>query len=197
VADAKAIISLGRLRLLRLRAGRQAEPDARDAGAQGDHRQADHQGAGLPADRRSDDRRRHLHADLRPHSRTRPPGPAEDVLRPAHPRQVLSPPHFDAGQFVEAWDDEGAQGLLPLQDGLQGPDHLQRLLHDALERWRVSWPMQSGHGCIGCSEDGFWDKGSFYDRVTDITQFGVEANADTIGKAPPARSAARLPRMPP
>jgi hydrogenase small subunit len=37
-------------------------------GAQGDCRQADHQGAGLPADRRSDDRR-HLYGDLRPHSR--------------------------------------------------------------------------------------------------------------------------------
>ena len=40
---------------------------------------------------------------------------------------------------------------------------------------------QSGHGCIGCSEDGFWDKGSFYDRVTDIKQFGIEANADKVG----------------
>lgn len=50
-------------------------------------------------------------------------------------------------------------------------------------RWNggVSFPIQSGHGCIGCSEDGFWDKGSFYDRLTTINQFGVEANADTIG----------------
>ena len=47
-------------------------------------------------------------------------------------------------------------------------------------RWNdgVSFPIQSGHGCIGCSEDGFWDKGAFYDRLTDIKQFGVEANAD-------------------
>ncbi|HNM44398.1 MAG TPA: uptake hydrogenase small subunit, partial [Plasticicumulans sp.] len=40
---------------------------------------------------------------------------------------------------------------------------------------------QSGHGCIGCSEDGFWDKGSFYDRLTGIQQFGVEQNADRVG----------------
>ena len=47
-------------------------------------------------------------------------------------------PHFDAGQFVEKWDDEGAkQGLLPLQDGLQGADDLQRVLDDALERGHV------------------------------------------------------------
>jgi hypothetical protein len=43
-------------------------------------------------------------------------------------------PHFDAGQFVEAFDDERAQGLLPLQGRLQGPDHLQRLLHGDVER---------------------------------------------------------------
>ena len=47
-------------------------------------------------------------------------------------------PHFDAGQFVEKWDDDGAQdGLLPLQDGLQGADDLQRLLDHALERGHV------------------------------------------------------------
>jgi hydrogenase small subunit len=45
----------------------------------------------------------------------------------------------------------------------------------------VSFPIQSGHGCIGCSEDGFWDKGSFYDRLTGINQFGIEANADVVG----------------
>lgn len=50
-------------------------------------------------------------------------------------------------------------------------------------RWNggVSFPIQSGHGCIGCSEDAFWDKGSFYDRLTTINQFGIEANADKIG----------------
>ena len=44
-------------------------------------------------------------------------------------------------------------------------------------------PIQSGHGCIGCSEDGFWDQGSFYDRLTSINQFGIEANADQVGLA--------------
>jgi hydrogenase small subunit len=50
-------------------------------------------------------------------------------------------------------------------------------------RWNegTSFPIQAGHGCIGCSEDGFWDKGSFYDRLTDIHQFGIEANADEVG----------------
>ena len=31
------------------------------------------------------------------------------------------------------------------------------------------------------TRSGFWDKGSFYDRLTTITDFGVEANADKIG----------------
>jgi hydrogenase small subunit len=47
----------------------------------------------------------------------------------------------------------------------------------------TSFPIQAGHGWIGCREDGFWDKGSFYDRLTDIHQFGVEANADRVGAA--------------
>jgi hydrogenase small subunit len=52
-------------------------------------------------------------------------------------------------------------------------------------RWNggVSFPIQSGHGCIGCSEEDFWDKGSFYDRLTTIKQFGVESNADQVGIA--------------
>jgi hydrogenase small subunit len=52
-------------------------------------------------------------------------------------------------------------------------------------RWNegTSFPIQSGHGCIGCSEEDFWDKGGFYERLTNIKQFGVEQNADRIGVA--------------
>jgi hydrogenase small subunit len=73
--------------------------------------------------------------------------------------------------------------LLPLQDGLQGADDVQRLLDHALERGHVVPDWLRPHGCIGCSEDGFWDKGSFYDRLTTIREFGVEANADKVGLA--------------
>ncbi|RMG33175.1 MAG: uptake hydrogenase small subunit, partial [Gammaproteobacteria bacterium] len=50
-------------------------------------------------------------------------------------------------------------------------------------RWNggLSFPIQSGHPCIGCSEDGFWDKGGFYNRLSNIHQFGIEANADEVG----------------
>ena len=34
----------------------------------------------------------------------------------------------------------------------------------ATMKWNAgtSFPIESGHPCLGCSEPGFWDKGSFY-----------------------------------
>jgi hydrogenase small subunit len=90
-------------------------------------------------------------------------------------------PHFDAGQFVEAFDDRGArEGYCLYKVGCKGPTTYNAC---STVRWNdgVSFPIGSGHGCIGCSEDGFWDKGSFYDRLTTIRDFGIEANADRVG----------------
>jgi len=90
-------------------------------------------------------------------------------------------PHFDAGQFVEEWDDFGARvGYCLYKVGCKGPTTYNAC---SSTRWNegVSFPIASGHGCIGCSEDNFWDHGSFYDRLTDIKAFGVEANADQVG----------------
>jgi hydrogenase small subunit len=48
----------------------------------------------------------------------------------------------------------------------------------------LSWPVKSGHGCLGCAEDNFWDKGSFYSPVTNLGVTGnVESTADSIGGA--------------
>jgi hydrogenase small subunit len=105
-------------------------------------------------------------------------------------------PHFDAGQFAEAWDDEGSRkGYCLYKMGCKGPTTYNAC---STVRWNggVSFPIQSGHGCIGCSEDGFWDKGGFYDRVTDIKQFGVESNADKVGGAASAWPARRWRPMP-
>jgi hydrogenase small subunit len=93
-------------------------------------------------------------------------------------------PHFDAGQFVEEWDDFGARaGYCLYKVGCKGPTTYNAC---STTRWNegVSFPIASGHGCIGCSEDGFWDHGSFYDRLTNVNAFkaiGVEANADQVG----------------
>jgi hydrogenase small subunit len=92
-------------------------------------------------------------------------------------------PHFDAGQFVEDWDDEAARkGYCLYKMGCKGPTTYNAC---STVRWNngVSFPIQSGHGCIGCSEDGFWDKGSFYQHTTDTHVFGIEANADKVGLA--------------
>jgi hydrogenase small subunit len=95
-------------------------------------------------------------------------------------------PHFDAGQFVEAWDDRGArEGYCLYKMGCKGPTTYNAC---STVRWNdgVSFPIGSGHGCIGCSEDDFWDKGSFYQHLTTIrapglANLGVEGTADRIG----------------
>jgi hydrogenase small subunit len=90
-------------------------------------------------------------------------------------------PHFDAGQFVEQWDDFGARaGYCLYKVGCKGPTTYNAC---SSTRWNesLSFPIGSGHGCFGCSEPDFWDKGSFYDRLTNIKAFGVEANADQVG----------------
>lgn len=90
-------------------------------------------------------------------------------------------PHFDAGQFVEAWDDENARrGYCLYKVGCKGPTTYNAC---STVRWNdgVSFPIASGHGCIGCSEDGFWDKGPFYQRLSGIPQIGIESTADQIG----------------
>ncbi len=93
-------------------------------------------------------------------------------------------PHFDAGQFVEHFDDAGARmGYCLYKMGCKGP-----VTYNACSAigWNegLSFPIKSGHGCIGCSEDAFWDKGSFYDHLTTIRApggLGIEGTADRIG----------------
>ncbi len=66
--------------------------------------------------------------------------------------------HYDAGEYVEEWGDEGAKkGLVPLQDGLQGPLHLCELRARSGSTTHISWPIMAGHGCMGCTEPAFWD----------------------------------------
>jgi hydrogenase small subunit len=91
-------------------------------------------------------------------------------------------PHFDAGQFVEKFDDEGARkGYCLYKVGCKGPTTYNAC--STLE-WNdgLSWPVKSGHGCLGCADDDFWDKGSFYQPVTHIkVPGGIEASANQIG----------------
>jgi hydrogenase small subunit len=89
--------------------------------------------------------------------------------------------NYDAGLFVERWDDDGARkGYCLYKMGCKGPVTYNAC---SVTKWNegVSYPIQSGHGCIGCSEEGFWDNGSFYNHLPNFPGFGVESTADTVG----------------
>jgi hydrogenase small subunit len=71
-------------------------------------------------------------------------------------------PFYDEGKFAKSFDDEGARsGWCLFELGCKGPTTYNAC---ATVKWNggVSFPIESGHGCIGCAEPGFWDKGSFY-----------------------------------
>ena len=91
--------------------------------------------------------------------------------------------YYDAGLFAESFDDENAKkGYCLYKVGCKGPMTYNSC---GTIKWNngVSFPIQSGHGCIGCSEDDFWDNGPLYERLTALPGFGIESTADSVGKA--------------
>jgi hydrogenase small subunit len=92
--------------------------------------------------------------------------------------------HFDAGQFVETFDDEAARkGWCLYRTGCKGPASFSPC---PILQWNqtTSWPIGAGHPCIGCTERGFWDQMTpFYGRLPDVAGFGVEGRVDMIGGA--------------
>ena len=90
-------------------------------------------------------------------------------------------PYYDAGLFVESFDDENAKkGYCLYKMGCRGPVTYNSC---GIIRWNngTSYPIQSGHPCIGCSEEGFWDNGPFYQHLAAFPGFGIESTADKIG----------------
>ncbi|WP_104722075.1 hydrogenase small subunit [Helicobacter mesocricetorum] len=95
--------------------------------------------------------------------------------------------HFDAGEFVQAFGDEGAKDSYCLYKmGCKGPytfNNCSKLRFNS----HTSWPIQAGHGCIGCSEPNFWDNmGPFEEPMANKlynTPFfgGADRTADNIG----------------
>lgn len=75
-------------------------------------------------------------------------------------------PFYDQGKFAKSFDDEGARkGWCLYELGCRGP--VTRNVC-ATQKWNqgTSFPIQSGHGCIGCSEPKFWDTGGFYKAIS-------------------------------
>lgn len=101
-------------------------------------------------------------------------------------------PAFDAGLFVQSFDDENAKkGYCLYKVGCKGPNTYNSC---AVIKWNngVSYPIQSGHPCLGCSEAGFWDYEPFYQHVPYIHGIGIEATADKIGLGLTAATAAGI-----
>jgi hydrogenase small subunit len=100
-------------------------------------------------------------------------------------------PFYDQGKFAKTFDDEGARsGWCLYELGCKGPTTYNAC---ATIKWNAgtSFPIQSGHGCLGCSEPDFWDKGSFYKALAtadwgDAKTIGVAA---AVGAAAGAASA--------
>lgn len=91
-------------------------------------------------------------------------------------------PYYDAGLFVESFDDENAKkGYCLYKVGCKGPSTYNAC---GVMKWNngTSYPIQAGHGCIGCSEENYWDNGRLYERASAFAGFGIEANADDLGK---------------
>jgi len=92
--------------------------------------------------------------------------------------------NFDAGQYVEAFDDENARkGWCLYRVGCKGPATFSPC---PIFQWNggTSWPIGAGHPCIGCTERHFWDTMTpFYDRLPDVGGFGIEQRVDIIGAA--------------
>lgn len=91
-------------------------------------------------------------------------------------------PYYDAGLYVESFDDENAKkGYCLYKVGCKGPSTYNAC---GVTKWNngVSFPIQSGHGCFGCSEENYWDNGRIYERASAFPGFGIESTADKVGK---------------
>ena len=101
-------------------------------------------------------------------------------------------PFYERGQFAESFDDEGArQGWCLYKLGCKGPVTYNAC---ATVKWNggTSFPIGAGHGCIGCAEPGFWDRGGFYDALSVTHTDNLEEIALAAGAGVAVGAAAAL-----
>lgn len=96
---------------------------------------------------------------------------------------------FDAGEFVQEFGDEGAKkGYCLYKVGCKGPYTFNNCSREKFNQG-TSWPVQAGHGCIGCSEPDFWDAmGPFEEPLGNrlyhtLYGEGADKTADKVGVA--------------
>jgi len=96
-------------------------------------------------------------------------------------------PFFDSGMYAEKFDDAGAKaGWCLYKIGCRGPVAYNTCGN--MRWWNgLSYPIQSGAPCAGCSQPDFWDtdlyKGSFYNRLPGIPTTDSIAHVDKVGLA--------------
>lgn len=69
---------------------------------------------------------------------------------------------YEAGLFANTFGDEGyRKGYCLYKLGCKGPTTYNAC---ASLKWNegTSWPVESGHPCLACSQPNFWDGGGFY-----------------------------------
>ena len=87
---------------------------------------------------------------------------------------------YDAGLYADSFGDDGYQkGYCLYKLGCKGPTTYNAC---ASLKWNegTSWPVESGHPCLGCSEPNFWDGGGFYQGAGAALQ---KPNLVTVGGA--------------
>lgn len=90
-------------------------------------------------------------------------------------------PFYERGEFAETFDDEGAKkGWCLYRLGCKGPVTYNAC---ATAKWNngTSFPIESGHGCLGCSQPGFWDMGGFYRALSQASATPVSGMAAAAG----------------
>ncbi len=76
--------------------------------------------------------------------------------------------HFELGEFVKEWGDEGAKkGWCLFEMGCKGPYAFANCPTMKFNQG-TSWPVQAGHGCMGCVEKGFFDKYANERKVEEV-----------------------------
>ena len=90
--------------------------------------------------------------------------------------------HFDAGEFVESFGDDGAKdGWCLYKQGCKGPYTFNNCSTERFNQG-TSWPIQAGHGCMGCSEPDFWDTmGPLEKPLQSSLVMGLNKTVDDVG----------------
>jgi hydrogenase small subunit len=90
--------------------------------------------------------------------------------------------HYDAGQFVKSFDDQGSrEGHCLYAVGCKGPDTFAPC---PVVKWNMetSFPIQAGHPCLGCTSLHWFDRNTpFYKSLPNVPGLGVQTTANQVG----------------